>query len=171
MSASTAGSGANAARNVGIALAQAPWLAFLDSDDEYLPHRLEVTWQKIQTARWQLLLSSFLTMKRGRPRPAINPAAELSGPELEEALMAHSIFIAGSSITVSRQTLLRAGGFDPALRRMQDREVLLRLARHCGACLLGEVDWVKHPPRAIRSPPLPEATLRRWRRWSAPTRS
>lgn len=38
----------SAARNHGIRLAQAEWICFQDSDDEYLPHHLEVLHQAIQ---------------------------------------------------------------------------------------------------------------------------
>jgi glycosyltransferase involved in cell wall biosynthesis len=137
--------GANCARNAGIEMARAQWLTFLDSDDEYLPHRLAAIERAISSSASDLLLSSFTTMKRGRERTAVNPDALLAATELEELLVMHGVFIAGSSITVRKRTLDRVGGFDPALMRMQDRDVLLRLSRHCGARLLAGVDWVKHP--------------------------
>src|SRR5919108_5973128 len=37
--------GEGAARNSGIAAATQPWLALLDSDDEWLPHHLETLWR------------------------------------------------------------------------------------------------------------------------------
>jgi len=137
--------GANSARNAGMQMARAEWLTFLDSDDQYLPHRLAAIGRAISTSRSDLLLSSFTTMKRGRERTAVNPDALLTAAELEELLVMHGVFIAGSSITVRKRTLERMGGFDPSLMRMQDRDVLLRLSRNCGARLLAGVDWVKHP--------------------------
>jgi len=137
--------GANSARNAGIEMARAPWLTFLDSDDEYLPHRLAAIGRAINASHSDLLLSSFTTIKRGRERNAANPDVLLTADELEELLVMHGIFIAGSSITVRKRTLDRVAGFDPSLMRMQDRDVLLRLSRVCGARLLAGVDWVKHP--------------------------
>lgn len=43
--------GANAARNHGIGMARADLVTFLDSDDEYLPHRLELTVQAMKEDR------------------------------------------------------------------------------------------------------------------------
>jgi glycosyltransferase involved in cell wall biosynthesis len=137
--------GANSARNTGIEMARSEWLTFLDSDDEYMPHRLAVTSQAIKSSHSDLLLSSFTTLKRGRQRAAVNPDVLLSPKDLEQVLIMHGVFIAGSSITVRKRTLLRAGAFDPALMRMQDRDVLLRLSRHTGARLLAGADWIKHP--------------------------
>ncbi len=137
--------GANSARNLGIEMARSEWLTFLDSDDEYMPHRLMATSQAIKSSTSDLLLSSFTTLKRGCQRAAVNPDALLSPAELEQALVMHGVFIAGSSISVRKRTLLRAGAFDPALMRMQDRDVLLRLSQHCGARLLAGADWIKHP--------------------------
>jgi glycosyltransferase involved in cell wall biosynthesis len=146
--------GANPARNAGIEKARAGLLTFLDSDDEFLPHRLETIVEMCKgLSAPELLISSFQTMKRDQARPAVNPNLYLTGPHLEQALMMYGIMIAGSGITVRRETLVRAGGFAPTIRRLQDREVLLRLSKHCGAQMLSEVDWIKYPsPDSISGP-------------------
>lgn len=138
--------GANIARNIGIAAARSNLVTFLDSDDEFLADRVEKTIRFFEESpAAQLHLSSFRVLKRGRLRDAINPTRFLNGKRLEEVLMAYRVFIAGSSITVRRAVLEKAGGFHPNIRRMQDRELLLRLSRYCGGALSAEVDWIKHP--------------------------
>lgn len=143
--------GANPARNQGIGMARAEVVTFLDSDDEFLPHRLQRTVEIMcQDRRSDVLLSSFHTCKRGRLVASMNPDVRLAADELEHSLMAHAVVIAGSAITVRRELLTRCGGFAGHLGRMQDRELLLNIAR-CqslagreGARLLAEPDWVKH---------------------------
>lgn len=138
--------GANPARNLGIQEARSEWLTFLDSDDEYLPQRLELLAGVRQSRpELQLILSSFLTMKRDQPTLSANPELYLDGDELEQVLMSHGVYIAGTSITVRRSLLLAAGGFTPSILRLQDREALLKLSRLTGAQLLATVDWKKHP--------------------------
>lgn len=137
--------GANAARNAGIERARAPVVTFLDSDDVYMPHRLERTlaWFDNNPAL-QVLLSSFVSLKSGRTTNCINPEAFVSPAMLERTLVAQTIFIAGSAISARREALLAIGGYDSDITRMQDRELLLRLARRFGAQLSGDLDWTKH---------------------------
>jgi len=137
--------GANTARNQGIQVARSERLSFLDSDDEFFPRRLESISETFDAnPRTRLILSSFVTEKKTKIRDSRNPHTSLTGAELELLLMSHSLFIAGTSISVRRGTILAAGGFAPKIRRMQDREALLRLARHCGALVRSDIDWVKH---------------------------
>ncbi|WP_256751793.1 glycosyltransferase family 2 protein [Mesorhizobium sp. Mes31] len=137
--------GANAARNAGIERARAPVVTFLDSDDVYLPHRLE------RTLSWfddnpvlQVLISSFVSLKGNRATNCVNRDVFLSPTMLERALVAQTIFIAGSAITARREALLGIGGYDSDITRMQDRELLLRLARRFGAQLSEDMDWTKY---------------------------
>jgi hypothetical protein len=143
--------GANPARNQGIGMSRADLVTFLDSDDEFLPNRLERTVQIMRDdRRTDVLLSSFHTCKRDRVVSSMNPEVRLAADALEHALMAHAVLIAGSAITVRREVLTRCGGFAAHLGRMQDRELLLNIARcqalagRDGARLLAEPDWVKH---------------------------
>ncbi|WP_181173779.1 glycosyltransferase family A protein [Mesorhizobium sp. B2-3-12] len=137
--------GANAARNAGIERARAPVVTFLDSDDVYLPHRLERTLAWFDdNAALQVLLSSFVSRKGSRSTNCVNPETFVSPMLLERTLVAQTIFIAGSAISARREALLEIGGYDSDINRMQDRELLLRLARRFGAQLSGDMDWTKY---------------------------
>jgi glycosyltransferase involved in cell wall biosynthesis len=137
--------GANASRNAGIERARAPVVTFLDSDDVYMPHRLERTlaWFDDNPAL-QVLLSSYVSLKGNRVTNCVNRTAFLSPSMLERAVVVQTAFVAGSAITARREALLAIGGYDSDITRMQDREVLLRLAKRFGAQLSEDIDWTKH---------------------------
>ncbi len=137
--------GANAVRNRGIELARAPIVTFLDSDDQFLPHRLASTLELFDTnPNLTLIISSFRTVKSEKSTMSINPHGYIPAKILERALIAMTLFIAGSAITVRRRVCQAVGCFDPDLLRLQDRDLLLRLARHSGALLISDPDWLKH---------------------------
>ncbi|MBL8583581.1 MAG: glycosyltransferase family 2 protein [Rhizobiaceae bacterium] len=137
--------GANAARNAGVEAASSPLIGFLDSDDVYLPHRLRSVLHRFDAdPTLNLLISSFETTRGSKRSRSVNREGFVDGATLESALVMQVIYIAGSAITVRRDVLAAAGGFDPEVPRLQDREVLLRLARRTGAQLSAEIDWLKH---------------------------
>ena len=146
--------GANTARNAGLDMARAPLVTFLDSDDEYRPHRLERTVELFSRhPEIGLLSSSFITEKGGVALKSINSDALLPPDALERALISHAIFIAGSAVTARLAAIRAAGGFDPTLWRMQDRELLLRMVRGGAVLLSSDDDWIKHEsPDSISLP-------------------
>lgn len=137
--------GANAARNAGIERAQAPIVTFLDSDDVYLPDRLQRTLERFEeNPSLEVLISSFVSVKGGRSTRCVNREAFLARNAFERALVAQTIFIAGTAISATRESLLAIGGYDSDIVRMQDRELLLRFARRGGALLSEDIDWKKY---------------------------
>ncbi|TIP00969.1 MAG: glycosyltransferase family 2 protein [Mesorhizobium sp.] len=137
--------GANAARNAGIERARAPVVTFLDSDDVYLPDRLERTLARFdQNPSLEVLISSFLSLKGSRCTKCINRETFLDKSTLQRALVSQTIFIAGSAITARHEALLAIGGYDSDITRMQDLDLLLRFARRGGAHLSEDIDWKKY---------------------------
>jgi len=136
--------GPSAARNLGLKAARAGIVAFLDSDDAYLPRRLAAPLAAFAAdAGLVCTLSSAIRHDRKRSREARIPAVRLAGPAFEWALICDLVPVEATSITVRREAALAAGGFCERLRLIEDREFLIRLARRGGAQLLSKPLWAK----------------------------
>jgi glycosyltransferase involved in cell wall biosynthesis len=136
--------GPSAARNLGIDAARAPVLAFLDSDDVYRPNRLSVPLRALaDDPEIVCTLSSALKTDPKRARVIELPNVKLASAAFEWALISDLIGVESTGITVRTDTARATGGFCPALRRTEDREFLIRLARRGGVRALPDVLWEK----------------------------
>lgn len=146
--------GGNAARNHGIRAARADLVTFLDSDDEYLPGRLENTVRYFSDhPELDLLVDACIKRWPSVPgrRDLIRENPELWGNQaVLAALFDRRLFKATPGITVRLETALRAGLFDEGLRRRQDYDFILRVARVGRLASRNEPNWVKtNSPDAI----------------------
>ncbi|MDP3856722.1 MAG: glycosyltransferase family 2 protein [Stagnimonas sp.] len=124
-----ASGGPGAARNLGIAQARADWIAFQDSDDLWLPHKLQRQWQAhLQHPSWDLVacdvqahLLDGTPLKR-RPNDFEQLAAKPS-----EVLLRPLRFPTPTWL-VRRSALAAIGGFDEQMVSAEDWDVCLRLA-------------------------------------------
>ncbi len=110
--------GPGAARNTGIRAASGDWIALLDADDAWLPHKLErqLPWLNNPTVG---LVHALSTAYDGRALPV------LTFSELWEQNR-----IIASSAVIRRSALAAVGGFDesPSLIAVEDYNLWLRLA-------------------------------------------
>jgi|SRR6185437_2420095 len=136
--------GVSAARNIGIAAARAPVIAFLDSDDFYLPQHLSRALTALEREPDLVCtLSSGNKEVRGELRPAPLPDLRLAPRAFEWALYSDLIGVDGSSITVRTEAARRIDGFCEQMQRTEDREFLIRLSPLGAVRLLPQVTWEK----------------------------
>jgi glycosyltransferase involved in cell wall biosynthesis len=131
--------GAARARNAGVAAARTDLVAFLDSDDLWLPEHLARTVDVLRR-RPEVVLVYHDTLSvdhAGRPAPPRKRRPRPSG-SVTEALFAYDV-VPTPSVVCRRQTLLQAGGFDPAVVPSEDYDLWLRMS------LLGAFACVDEP--------------------------
>jgi glycosyltransferase involved in cell wall biosynthesis len=119
--------GEGAARNTGIAHAQEPWVALLDSDDEWLPNLLATLWPLRD--RHVLVGGASLNCP---PAPAPSRYAGVLGPRpvvlrSPAALIYPENFVAASGTMVRRDAIESIGGFRSELERGADMDLWIRV--------------------------------------------
>jgi glycosyltransferase involved in cell wall biosynthesis len=130
--------GVSVTRNRGIAAARGTWIAFCDDDDLWAPNKLQeqLTAAGQAGANWAYVgdvnVDDQLRVLSGGPPP--DPAAVI-------ALLprCNPLASGGSNVVVRSNILTEVGGFDPTLRRTEDWDLWIRIAR-------------KGPPAYVRQP-------------------
>ena len=125
--------GVSAARNTGIKAARGLLIAFLDGDDTWLPHYLEVQVPRIQADPAIDVLYPNVIMfgdssEAGEEFMTICPS---NGEVTFERLLLQECNVSNASIA-RREAILRAGLFDESLRSVEDFDLWLRVIKQGG---------------------------------------
>jgi len=119
--------GVSAARNSGIRVSASPFLAFLDSDDYWLPEKLstQVAYFK-SIPRAVACQTEEIWLRRGRrvnpQKKHIKPTGDIFASSLERCM------VSPSTVMLKRSLLDEVGLFDESLPACEDYDLWLRIA-------------------------------------------
>jgi glycosyltransferase involved in cell wall biosynthesis len=127
----------SSARNAGIKVSTADYIAFLDADDMWEPNKLEEQIKIFKNSEYKNLGVVYcqysLIDTSGRPlvhgyTVKINPT--MKGMIFERLLESNTIVSSGSGVLIKRECLEKTGYFDEDLKSAEDWDMWLRLAKH-----------------------------------------
>ena len=117
--------GESVARNTGVAAATQPWIAFLDSDDQWLPEHLSTLWA--HSDDYVLIASSGWAQKEDGTRiRRVGVATDLPVHSPADVLVPGNPFLSSGAL-VRHDVLTAAGGFVPGMTRSSDADAWIRV--------------------------------------------
>lgn len=147
--------GVSAARNRGVAAASGEWIAFLDSDDEWMPEKLERQCEALVREPGHVLChTDEIWIRRGRRVNARRRHAKYGGRIFTRCLPLCAI--SPSSAMIRRDVFDSLGGFDERFSACEDYDLWLRLCARYPVLLIDEPLVVKyggHPDQLSRTVP------------------
>ena len=138
--------GVSAARNTGIKAARGAWVAFQDSDDEWLPLKLEKQMARLEGAGPEVVgcytgIAEILKLPKNDGRTSLlyvpAPPQRIVEGDLYLAQF-YRWFVAPQTLMVRRSELLAIGCFDESMLAHEDRDLTLRLAQRGRFLLVDE---------------------------------
>lgn len=119
-------SGVSSARNFGVHHSESPWISFLDSDDEWLPHKLQAQVDYLQKhPELRFVHSNEIWIRNG---VRVNPKNKFKkdGPDLLQRSFDFCV-ISPSTTLMRRDLFLQHGGFNEDFVVCEDFDLWLKI--------------------------------------------
>ncbi|MCB1121422.1 MAG: glycosyltransferase family 2 protein [Verrucomicrobiae bacterium] len=135
--------GVSAARNLGIQNATTEWIAFLDSDDRWLPCKLEKQMKALsENPEYRICHTEEKWILNGQERPVASDYRKQGGWIFEACLPRCAI--SPSTAVIHRTVFDEVGLFDETLPACEDYDLWLRIAPRMPVLLVDEALIEKH---------------------------
>lgn len=135
--------GVSAARNVGIKAASNEWLALLDSDDEWLPRKIEKQIESLrESPEYKVCHTEEIWVRNGKRVNPMNKHKKQGGWIYPMCLPLCAM--SPSSILLHRSVLDDVGLFDESLPACEDYDLWLRICHRYPALFVEEPCIVKY---------------------------
>jgi len=132
--------GVSHARNIGVGLSSGNWIAFLDSDDQWLPDKLQMQVAAIQSnPEYEFCHTNEIWIRNGKRVNPMNKHDKAGGYIYQKCLTL--CVVSPSSVIIKKQVFNDIGCFDESLPVCEDYDYWLR---YCAS----------HPVLYIESPQL-----------------
>ncbi len=135
--------GVSAARNHGVRVSTGEWIAFLDSDDEWKPDKLERQLQALEREPdYDFCHTNEIWIRNGRRVNPMKKHAKYGGFIFDRCLPL--CVISPSSVLIHRALFDRVGGFDESFPVCEDYELWLRICSRVPVLFVDELLVVKY---------------------------
>lgn len=129
--------GANAARNRGIKEAKGDYIAFQDSDDMWLPDKLEKQIRYMEKENFYVSFCAYQRYYGDAIQIVPNISEQLNSEDIREKLKRRNI-IGTPTLVIHKSVVFKVGMFDEEMPRLQDYEYIIRIIKKFNVCFVNE---------------------------------